>query len=507
LRSPGSGRGCAAPADASGERFRSELARTRTLRAFSGAEHVATVRQVPDASRRLNDADAMFFAVERAAGVPMAHVSISVSAGGHDAQQLAHLREVLARLLPAQRRRVARDPLSIALPRWVDVPGFDPEENEVRLPAPPGDGSMRAILDWAAEWSRIPMDPAKPPWRSVTFEGTTWRGQPGLEVTVSQTHHAIIDGQGATRLGQRLLQFAPDGPLPEMPPEVPADTSTAWDRWREGWILEGEKAVAGARRAGRWLRWAGGHPREGWERGREWAQAVQRMRARAGGEPRSPILARRSSASRFDIVDLDFAAFRAGCKAVGVSVNDGFLGALSVALHQYHLEHGLRLPSLRTAMAINTRTDAHAEGGNQVIGVMMELPLHDDVGVAIKECREVSRDHRDDVDLIRLTEALRRVGNRLPRSVVARGSKAALSGLDLQISNVQGIPVRHWVAGVESLDGVSFPTAGPGLSMTFVSARGEAVLGITTCPDSVRDPERLVELLAEGFEQVGSLAG
>jgi hypothetical protein len=43
--------------------------------------------------------------------------------------------------------------------------------------------------------------------------------------------------------------------------------------------------------------------------------------------------------------------------------------------------------------------------------------------------------------------------------------------------------------------------------MTFVSARGEAVLGITTCPDSVRDPERLVELLAEGFEQVGSLAG
>jgi WS/DGAT/MGAT family acyltransferase len=461
---------------------------------------------MPDASRRLNDADAMFFAVERAAGVPMAHVSIAVSAGGHDPDEIDHVREVLSRLLPAQRRRVARDPLSLALPRWVDVPGFDPEENTIRLPGPPGDGSMRAILDWAAEWSRTPMDPSKPPWRSVTFENTTWRGQPGLEVTVSQTHHAIIDGQGAMRLGQKLLQFAPDGPMPEMPPETPPETATAWGRWKEGWALEGEKAAANARRTGRWLRWAATHPQPGLERAREWVQAARRMRASAGGDPSSPLLTRRSTASRFDIVDLDWEGLRAGCKAVGVSINDGFMGALSVALQQYHLEHGLRLASLRTAMALNTRTDAHAEGGNQVIGVMLDVPLHDDIGVAIKECREVSRDHRDDTDLIRLTDALRRVGNRLPTSVVARGSKAALGGLDLQISNVQGIPVRHWIAGVEALDGVSFPTAGPGLSMTFLSSRGEAVLGITTCPDSVRDPERLVELLEDGFAQVASLA-
>jgi WS/DGAT/MGAT family acyltransferase len=461
---------------------------------------------MPDASRRLNDADAMFLALERAAGVPFAPLSIGVSEGGHDPEQLAHLREVLARVLPAQRRRIAKDPLSIALPRWVDVPGFDPEEHTVRLPGPPGDGSLRAILDWASEWSRLPMDPAKPPWRSVTFENTTWRGVPGLEVTVSQTHHAVIDGQGSTRLGQLLLQFAPDGPLPEMPPEPPADTTTAWGRWREGWALEGEKAGAYARKVGRWLRWAASDPRAGAARGREWVQAARRMQSWRTGDPRSPILPRRSSASRFDIVDLDWDGFRAGCKAIGASINDGFMGALSVGLHQYHLEHGLRLPSLRTAMAINTRTDAHAEGGNQVIGVMLELPLHDDVTVAIKECREVSRDHRDDVDALRLIDALRRFANRLPQRLVARGSQAALNGVDMQISNVQGIPVRHWIAGVESLDGVSFPTAGPGLSMTFISSRGRAVLGITTCPDSVTDPERLGECLAGGFAQVAALA-
>jgi WS/DGAT/MGAT family acyltransferase len=408
-------------------------------------------------------------------------------------------------VLPAHGRRIAKDPLSIALPRWVDVPGFDPEELTVRLPEPPGDGSLRAILDWAAEWSRLPMDPTKPPWRSVTFENTTWRGVPGLDVTVSQTHHAVIDGQGAIRLGQLLVQLEPDGPLPELPPAPPADTSTAWDRWVEGWALELERAAANARKAGRWLRWAANDPRAGAARAREWEQAAKRVQTWRTGKPHSPLLARRSSASRFDLVDLDWDAFRAGCKAAGGSINDGFMGALSVGMRRYHLEHGLRLDALRTAMAINTRTDAHAEGGNQVTGVMVELPLHDDVAVAIKECHEVSRQHREDADALRLIDGLRRVANRMPEALVARGSQAALAGVDMQISNVQGIPVRYWIAGVESLDGVSFPTAGPGLSMTFITSRGRAVLGMTTCPDSVKDPERLAACLADGFEQVADL--
>jgi hypothetical protein len=141
-----------------------------------------------------------------------------------------------------------------------------------------------------------------------------------------------------------------------------------------------------------------------------------------------------------------------------------------------------------------------------VIGVMLALPLHDDVAVAIKECGEVSRDHREDRDVLRVIDGLRRFANRMPQTLVARGTKATLAGVDLQISNVQGIPVRYWVAGIESLGGMSFPTGGPGLSMTFISSRGRASLGITTCPDDTTDPEHLAERLAEGFAQVAALA-
>ena len=78
-----------------------------------------------DDPRRLSDADAMFLTTEKAAGVPFAPLSIGISAGGHDDEALAHLREVVARMLPAQRRRIVQDPFSIALPRWADVPGFE----------------------------------------------------------------------------------------------------------------------------------------------------------------------------------------------------------------------------------------------------------------------------------------------------------------------------------------------------------------------------------------------
>jgi WS/DGAT/MGAT family acyltransferase len=461
---------------------------------------------MPAAPRRLNDADAMFLAVEEAAGVPMAHVSIGVSESGHDAAQLAHLTEALSRLLPAQKRRIAKDPLSPALPRWVDVPGFDASDNQIRLPRPPGDGSLRALLDWAADWSKLPMDPARPPWRSVTFEGFTWGGRSGLEVTVSQTHHAIVDGMGAMRLGQHLLQFEAGGAMPEMPEPTPLEASTALERWKEGWADEGRKAAGVARTAGRWLRWAASEPTAGAERALEWAKAMNRVRTYQSRVPHSPLLARRSTATRFDLLPVDWPGFRAGCTAAGASVNDGFLGALSVGLHRYHLDHGYPLPALRTAMAINTRTDADAHGGNQVIGVLMEMPLHDDVGIAIKECGSVSRDHRDDTDVLRLIDAGRRLANRLPKQLAVHGARVALDGCDLQVSNVQGIPVRHWIAGAEQLDGFSFPTGAPGVSMTFITSRGGANLGISSCPDSVHDPEHLVDCLAHGFEQVARLA-
>ena len=207
----------------------------------------------------------MFLAVEEAAGVPYAPLSIGILERSYseiDPGAIEHIREVQARLVPAMTRRIVHDRWSLALPRWVDVEGYDLTKQSEVLPVP-GDGSMRAILDWAAEYAGRPFTPGLAPWRTVYFENVSYEGRDGCTVMVSQTHHSVIDGEGGRRIGQKLLQFEPDGPLPEMPPEVPQEHISAFGRWTEGWALEAHKLRLGLQANYARAAWATRHPKAG----------------------------------------------------------------------------------------------------------------------------------------------------------------------------------------------------------------------------------------------------
>lgn len=470
------------------------------------ATEVATVAPMASAPRRLNEADANFVVLGQATGAAFAPIAVGISERPYDDPELdAHLAEVMSRLIPAMRQRVVRDRFSTALHRWEDVPGFRLEDHRVRLP-PPGDGTLRAVLDWAQEWGRTPMPLDRPPWRSARFEGVVVDGVPGRVVEVSQFHHALIDGQGASRLAQHFYQWAPDGGAPELPPAIEPDRSTPGERWRQGWALEGRKARELTRATGRRLRWAATHPAAGWARAKDYAAAAGRMQAESGDVPRSPLLVRTSDRNRFDHVRVDLDALRAGARALGGSANDGFLAAVSLALHRWHADHGVQVPALRTAMAISTRKESDGHLGNELIAAIMGLPLLDTVEVALKECQAVSRAHRDDRDVLFLMDRFRAFGNRLPRPVVARLFGPGSKGFDLSLSNVKGIPLRHWIAGVETLDSLPFLVGGPAVAATLVSLPTHANLGVATCPEAVRDPERLMDHLDRAIREVAALA-
>ena len=238
----------------------------------------------------------------------------------------------------------------------------------------------------------------------------------------------------------------------------------------------------------------------------ELVAAARRLQSHQSTTPHSPLLRRRSERLRFDMVPVDIHAVKAGARAMGASVNDGFMAALSVALHRYHEDHGLRVPELRTAMAMSTRTERDGHQGNEVLGVILGLPVLDDAATALKECREVAGAHKEDQDVLWLIDRFRAIANRLPKGLVAGATRKTLQGVDLQISNVQGIPVRFWVAGVESLRGVPFPVACPSaISMILMSSRGSAQIGLTTDPEAIPDPEHLIERILEGFAEVSAL--
>src|SRR5689334_17392678 len=103
---------------------------------------------------RLSEADASFIAMEAATGIPYAPIPVAVYERAWDDPTTAvHLHELMARLMPNMRRSIALDRGSLALPRWEDVLGFEVEDNVERLPAP-GDGTLRAVLDFAQDWAR-----------------------------------------------------------------------------------------------------------------------------------------------------------------------------------------------------------------------------------------------------------------------------------------------------------------------------------------------------------------
>jgi WS/DGAT/MGAT family acyltransferase len=461
---------------------------------------------MPSDPSRLSEADANFVLLGEATGAPYVPVAVAVYERPFDPEVTEHLTEVMARLLPGMARRIRRDRFSTALHRWEDVDGFDANDQVLVLP-PPGDGTLRAVLDWAQEWGRLPMPLDQPPWRNVYFEGVTVDGVPGRLVAVSQFHHALIDGQGAAALAERFYQWAPDGGLPDMPPPPERDERTAAQHWRAGWRQEGEKAAALLRNSGRRLRWALSHPAEGRARVRDYVESLQRGMAVAGTEPLSPLLVRRSDRNRFDHLRVDLAALKAGARNVGGSANDGLMAAMSLALHRYHLDHGLRVREVRMMMPISTRTEDHGHLGNELLAAVLKLPLLDDAALAVKESKALSRAQRDDKDALWMFDRFRALSNRLPKAGMRALFGRSVQSLDLSLSNVKGIPIRNWIAGVEVLDTMPFIVGGPAIGATLVSLPEHATLGVVTCPEAITDPEHLMARIAEAIDEVCALAG
>ena len=154
------------------------------------------------------------------------------------------------------------------------------------LPAP-GDGTLRAVLDWAQEWGRLPLPLDRPPWRSVSFEDVTVDGVPGRLVMVSQFHHAVIDGKGAMRLAEHFYQWAPRG-------RAAGDARRGRARHRPRRGSTGRPAgrpraprpAPLLRNTGRRLRWAAANPTAGLARAKALGAGPAADAGRAGHGPR-----------------------------------------------------------------------------------------------------------------------------------------------------------------------------------------------------------------------------
>ena len=116
----------------------------------------------------------------------------------------------------AFRQRLARVPLSLDHPYWVEDPDFDLEFHvrHIALPAP---GDWRQLCIQAARLHARPLDRNKPLWEAYVIEGLdNVAGVPkGSFALVTKIHHAAIDGVSGAEISAAIHDLAPDSDIDE----------------------------------------------------------------------------------------------------------------------------------------------------------------------------------------------------------------------------------------------------------------------------------------------------
>ncbi len=420
-----------------------------------------------------------------------------------DWERLRAAHEWASRMVPRMRQRVVEPALGIGTPRWVTVPELDLDAHvrRVRLPGP---GSMRQLLDVVGEFVSTPLDRDRPLWQAVLVEGLS-DGRAGYVV---KTHHSTTDGLGAVQLMSRLHSRTAerDPARPEPPVPTPGD-----DVSRAG--LLSEQVVGTARSV----------PMAVLRRGvdaltsgtRPWDAVTSVLgQVRSAGRTLTPpgtgstLLTPRGGDWHLEVLEVPLVDLKAGAKAAGGSLNDGFLAAVVGGFRRYHQRHGAPLGTLAVGIPISLRSQDAPEGGNRFTGARFPAPLDEaDPAVRVRAIREFVLSVRGDSRSGVLDDLLAPTLAWLPAPVIGAVSGQLTGANDVQVSNVPGVTHPVYIAGSRIERMYPFgPLPGCAAMITLLSHETQCCIGMNLDAAAVRDPAGLVADLQAGLDEVVALA-
>jgi diacylglycerol O-acyltransferase / wax synthase len=431
---------------------------------------------------------------------PMTVVDLLDSTPDWERLHTAH--DWASRLIPRFRQRVQEPPLGAGLPIWVDDADFDLGYHlqRVALPAP---GSTRQLLDLAQAEAMTPFDRARPPWRAVLFEGL----EGGRSAYLLKVHHSMTDGQGGIQM-IGLLHSRKREPSPDKaaPPARPGEHVGAVRLLAEQLAGTPAAAARGTRDAlGLSARFAR-RPWDGVKAAAHFAGSLERVLSPPPTDP-SPLFKERSLSWRFDFLEVPLEELKRAGKAAGGSLNDAYVAAVLGGLRRYHEALGSPIDTLPMAMPISLRSGDHPMGGNRFAGARFAAPVG-----AIDPVERIHLVHdfvlnaRDEpaIDALGLVAPLL---NGLPISLVAKWYAGQTANLDLQASNVAGLPWEAYIAGAKIERMIPFgPVPGCAIMATLLSYAGTCCIGVNSDAAAVTEPELLITCVQEGLDEVLALA-
>jgi diacylglycerol O-acyltransferase / wax synthase len=315
-------------------------------------------------SARLSSLDASFLAVE----TPTAHMHVGwaaiFSAPAGRLPRFEQLRDHIELRMghaPRYRQKLARVPLGLHTPEWIDDPAFSIDRHVYRAR-----GELGGLVD---EVMSLPLRRDRPLWEMWICENAQEEGF----ALVGKTHHCMVDGLAAVELASLLLDLTPE-PIAYEPqgwraaPEPPAELLLARgvrDLLAKQLGLLGRPLRAAASPACAVRQAASGAQRVT----RALSHSLHAAPASAFNEQLSPL--RKLAWTQRPLGDL-----RIVKRAYGTTVNDVMLAAVAGGMRSYLIRRGEEPVALRAMVPVSVR-DPGDVLGNHISFVLADLPCHE----------------------------------------------------------------------------------------------------------------------------------
>ena len=448
----------------------------------------------------LNDTEALIWRCEHDPALLSTFTNITLLDQAIDFDRFVARMERATYIIPRLRQRVYEMP-GTAKPIWVTDTNFDINYH-IRHIALPATGSMRQLLDLGASFLSDPFERSRPLWQFTVIDGLSG----GRSALMYKLHHTIADGEGTVALVLQFLDLERD---PEPPPPIDDETKAKVHAMAPMPTINPVENIGNNLSTPleflKSARDALSNPTEAAATVTSALTQAQQLAAQLSqpNSPRSPIWRSRSLRRHLEVARVSHEKARAVTQHLGGTLNTVFITAVSHATSKYHIECGQPVESLRTTMAVSTRTDSQQSNAFSLVSVMAptaDMPITERYA-AVNELLENAKS--SDTSLL---EKAARYAALVPTSVVTRIARTQGQSIDFGTSNVKGADFPVFIAGAKLLQNHPFgPLAGAAFNVTLLSYDGHLDMGINIDAAAISQPELLRDEIEKAFEEMFAL--
>jgi diacylglycerol O-acyltransferase / wax synthase len=461
---------------------------------------------------RLTALDTSFLRLE--AGGAHMHVASVLVFGGeapHYDEFCDAIEEALP-LVPRYRQKVAEVPLGQGRPVWVDDPHFNLRYH-VRHSALPAPGSTEQLRRVAARLFSQRLDRNKPLWEINLVEGLEDGPEGPQFALITKTHHALVDGVSGVDLISVLFDASPEGSPPPavagdwVPRPEPSAAQLLGDALVERSTVPAE-AVRGLRALTR-------GPRRTLRDVGERVIGIGAMAwAGLSPAPPSPFNVPIGPHRRYAWVDAEVAEFKAIKDALGGTLNDVVLAAVTLALGRFLRRRGELTEDLvlKAMVPVSVRADVERGAlGNRVSALYAPLPVSErDPRAVLETVSGAMRGLKESGQAVG-ADTLLSLADFAPPTIMSQAARLQPRQrfFNVVVTNVPGPQLPLYLLGrrLQRFYPVVPLARNTALGIAIMSYDGRLAFGLLGDYDAMGDLDSLAADLDAGIRELAAAAG